>query len=375
MEEKKHAIGKNADIEKLRAFAIIFVIFWHYSSILLEPFGISTRYYASWTGVDLFFCISGYVITKSLVISLADSQIINYLSGFYIKRIFRIWPSAFISIGGALVVTYFTRKYIGPALFNDTASDAIPAIFNYANWAYFFKSTNHGSTLLGIFWSLSLEEQFYLIIPLLVWIFRRRLSSLAFLLILPAAWQFHLIREPWKVLAWSLRTDALIYGVIIAIIELRYSRTLQAIKMFIAPYRIYVSILIVPCLLLILAVVASDFCNQFTKIPTSWAGVLSAALVFIAAMNSDSVFGHGRISSLLLWIGGRSFGLYLFHNLVLVIVRGGLGKLRFTLDPSHLSYYLIIPCTFVLLVALCELNFKLIEVPVRNMGRKIADTN
>ena len=83
--------AKNPDIEKLRAMAILMVVLWHYSGILFGPFGLGLYYLGSWTGVDLFFCISGYVIMKSLMASGSEIRIGRFLSVFYIKRIFRIW--------------------------------------------------------------------------------------------------------------------------------------------------------------------------------------------------------------------------------------------------------------------------------------------
>jgi peptidoglycan/LPS O-acetylase OafA/YrhL len=365
--------GKNQDIEKLRAVAILLVVLWHYSGIVLAPLGISTHFLGSWTGVDLFFCISGYVIMKSLIGSIGEQGIGRFLSGFYIKRIFRIWPSAVGCICAALAMAYLAGKYIGPDFYNDTKKDAVPALLNYANWAFYYKTANHGGTLLGIFWSLSLEEQFYLIIPLLAWFFRRRLLLFSFMLSIPAVWQFCLHRESWKVLAWSLRTDALIFGVIIAIIEMNFAQHLSTFGQNLAIWGSYVSNIMIPCLILILATIASDYGARFSTLSVGWAGVVSAVLVAIAATNRGLVLNHGMISPMLLWIGGRSFSIYLFHNFALVIAKGlNLSVLHLSLDPRTFGYYWMIISTLLLLGVFCEANYRLIEIPLRNIGRRLA---
>jgi len=364
---------KNYEIEKLRAVAIIYVILWHYSEMLLAVLGIDQRYYGTWTGVDLFFCISGYVITKSLFASLGTEGIRDYLLGFYIKRVFRIWPSAFVCIGAALLVTFLCTKSMGLHFFYDTKKDALPALLNYANFAFFFKSENHGGTLLGIFWSLSLEEQFYLIIPIALWCFRRQLPAFMALLLVLALLQFIQHREPWKVLWWSIRTDGLIYGVLIAIIECRYNSFFQSVGRRISSFRPVIVLGLLPALLITLGLIGSVYFQRYIQLQTSWAGVISAILVFVAALDQGLVLSGTLVSPVLIWIGSRSFGIYLFHNLVLVIIKAiNLSKFHVSFNLSSISYYLLVFVTIGCLGGLCELNYRLIEVPLRNLGRRIA---
>jgi len=366
--------AKNLEIEKLRAVAIIFVIIWHSCDLLFDVFGVSRSSYATWTGVDLFFCISGYVITKSLVGSLGATRLRVYLGGFYVKRIFRITPSAIVCVGVSLAVAFFARRHFGRGFFDDTRADALPALLNYANFAFFYKVRNHGGTMLGIFWSLSLEEQFYLVIPVVVWLFRRRLKLLSLVLVPLALLQFFHHREPWQVLSWSLRTDGLIYGVVIALAEREYPAVFQAIGRKAASVRPVIAIL--ACgLLFALAVVASDMGRRFTELSTSWAAVIGAALVFGAALDRGLILGgSGRCSRILVWFGSRSYGLYLFHNLALVLAKGfNAAVLHVTLAASNPAYYAFILASLAFMCACCEANYRLIEVPLRNMGRRISD--
>jgi peptidoglycan/LPS O-acetylase OafA/YrhL len=364
---------KNHEIEKLRAIAIIFVMLWHNNDILLGVWGITPRYYGTWTGVDLFFCISGYVITKSLLASLAADSSRDYLVGFYTKRIFRIWPSVLCCIGAALLIAYLCIKHAGPNLFDDASKDALPALLNYANFSFFFNPKNHGRAFLGVFWSLSLEEQFYLIIPFLLWWFRRRLPVFMVLLLALAFFQFVQQREPWKVLWWSLRTDALIYGVIIAVIEYRYNPFFQNAGRRIASYRPVITLLLLPALFALLAVVCAHIFLPHIPLQVSWAGVISACLVFIAALNRGLVLNSALSSPALIWIGSRSYALYLFHNIVFITIKViNFHQLHIAFDRSNISYYFLVLTAIGCLCGLCELCYRFVEVPLRNIGRGIA---
>jgi peptidoglycan/LPS O-acetylase OafA/YrhL len=275
-------------------------------------------------------------------------------------------------IGTALLVGFLSIKYVGPNLFNDAKNNAVPALLSYANFAFFF-SKNHGGLFIGGFWSLSLEEQFYLIIPVALWWFRRRLPAFMILLFVLAFFQFVQHREPWKNLAWSVRTDGLMYGVIIAIIEYRYPAFFQNAGRRIASFRPVVTLLLLPALFILLGVIGAGYFRPYTQLPISWAGVIGACLVFIATLNQGLVFNRTLVSSVLVWIGSRSYGFYLFHNIVFVLFRViNLSAFHITFYVLSFNYYLLLLATLGCLCTLCELNYRLVEMPLRNLGRRIA---
>jgi peptidoglycan/LPS O-acetylase OafA/YrhL len=364
---------KNSDIQTLRAVAIIMVILWHSSDLVLNVFGLKTADFGSWTGVDLFFSISGYVIVRSLLKPRFPPQIRQFLSQFYIKRIFRIFPSAILCIVFSLLLAIALEKYAGREFFLDTRNDAIPSLLNFANIAYFYKTANHGGTLLGIFWSLSLEEQFYLLIPLLVWFFRKRLRTLIPILLSAAIFQFFLHRDPWEVLAWSTRTDGLIYGVLIAIFECCFVGQFKALSLKVSNWRRLIGWLVLPLLILILATIASEHARVLTRFSTGWVSVVGGLLVAFAAFDQKLLFGGRIISFTLLWTGSRSFSLYLYHNIALVLTKGmNLHFFHITMALNNPSYYLLLLVGCGMLVGLAEANYRVVEVPLRNFGRRLA---
>ena len=158
------------DIQGLRAIAVIVVVAFHAG--LPIPGG--------FVGVDIFFVISGYVITGMLIRELGKSGSIR-LRSFYARRIKRLVPALTL----VLVVTLALTALLGSPFDNQqstTAFTAIGAIFMVANYVIFLASGNYFATpptnnpLLNT-WSLSVEEQFYLVFPavlLMLWWLARR---------------------------------------------------------------------------------------------------------------------------------------------------------------------------------------------------------
>ncbi|MFM8425630.1 MAG: acyltransferase family protein, partial [Chloroflexota bacterium] len=114
-----------------------------------------------WVGVDIFFTLSGFLITSILLKSKTDE---HYFKNFYVRRALRIFPLYYAAI---LFVLFFAPKV--EEEFTNQLSTALPIMLLYQqNWALMFKDF-HITQYLGITWSLAIEEQFYLIWPFIVY--------------------------------------------------------------------------------------------------------------------------------------------------------------------------------------------------------------
>jgi peptidoglycan/LPS O-acetylase OafA/YrhL len=148
-----------ADIQGLRAVAVLAVIADHLAG---WPRG-------SFVGVDVFFVISGYLITGILVREFERRHTISFL-GFYARRIKRILPAGLFVIGATLLAT---RVLAGIDRYHFAAKDSIAAVLFAANWRFadtgvnYFNQALPPSPLLH-YWSLSVEEQFYFVWPWLM---------------------------------------------------------------------------------------------------------------------------------------------------------------------------------------------------------------
>jgi peptidoglycan/LPS O-acetylase OafA/YrhL len=148
-----------ADIQGLRAVAVLAVIAYHMAG---WPKG-------SFVGVDVFFVISGYLITGILVREFESRQTISFL-GFYARRIKRILPAGLFVIGATLCAT---RVLAGIDRYHFAAKDAIAAVLFVSNWRFAHTGVNYFNQALPPspllhYWSLSVEEQFYFVWPWLM---------------------------------------------------------------------------------------------------------------------------------------------------------------------------------------------------------------
>lgn len=141
-------------LDHLRAVAIILVLLFHYRAFK-HPLWIETIGKFGWTGVDLFFVLSGFLISGQLFKEMKNEGTIH-LRRFYIKRFFRIVPPYFFTL-----FLYFTLPFF-------REREALPPL-----WKFITFTQNYGLNVidLGTFshaWSLCIEEQFYLILPLIL---------------------------------------------------------------------------------------------------------------------------------------------------------------------------------------------------------------
>jgi len=148
------------DIQGLRAIAILLVVLYH-----AHVPGIRGGY----VGVDVFFVISGYLITGQLVRELAKSGRIS-LTRFYLKRVRRLLPAAVIVIVGTLCVAW---AFAPPLLSKSLSVDGIFAALYTLNYRLAVEGVNYQNagaapSAFQHFWSLGVEEQFYLFWPLLI---------------------------------------------------------------------------------------------------------------------------------------------------------------------------------------------------------------
>jgi peptidoglycan/LPS O-acetylase OafA/YrhL len=178
---KKSVFFENMD--SLRAIAALAVIFYHMSLWFKFPEEIIYTYLKQLLtfgrvggslGVTFFFVLSGFLITYLLFLERENNGKVD-IPKFYMRRVLRIWPLYLFTIFVGFVIYPFTEKLSG-VNYNETGSLVLYLIFG-ANFdpIYFVGSRN---PILGVQWSVAIEEQFYLIWPLLFVLFIRTRSFL-----------------------------------------------------------------------------------------------------------------------------------------------------------------------------------------------------
>ena len=328
------------DIDGLRAVAVLAVMLYHSGN---------TPFSGGYIGVDVFFVISGFLISGLVVHDIQTGRF--SLATFYERRIRRIFPAFFtvaIAVGLAGAWLYDAKTFSDLWVSIAAATGSLANLLFYSQAGYF-----DGPSLLKPMlhtWSLSVEEQFYLVLPLtLFFIFKyaRRwlMPILGLLLLISLGWSIYVVqvdRDAAFYMAW-LRAWELLVG---ALVTLRPVR----LKPWLA------NLLAGAGLLAILA--SSLLYTDATLFPglSALAPVLGTALVINSGMHGDTLVGKMLGLPPLVWIGKISYSLYLWHWPLLVMAR------YIAITPLAGRYYAV---WWALTFALSFLSWKFVETPFR----------
>jgi peptidoglycan/LPS O-acetylase OafA/YrhL len=294
------------DIEGLRAVSVLFVMLYHYD--LLHLVG-------GFVGVDVFFVISGFVITGVLLRQHTSTGRPKMLQ-FYGRRVLRIVPMATVVIAAALIVD---RIMFGAAVAHASSTGAW--------WAALFCANYHPILLLGPYWSLGVEEQFYLVYPALVllivtacsqWSLRAKLSAV--LLVITIASYCWSALNPLTAYgspfgrAWELALGALLA------VATGYLKRLPA----------PLATAMTWCGLIGLTIIG--FTLAFTQSYAGTTAILPVAAAALIIAGGTAVPRRGAETLLRLapfkWIGRWSYSLYLWHFPLLYFVVAHWGHLK-----------------------------------------------
>jgi peptidoglycan/LPS O-acetylase OafA/YrhL len=342
------------DIQGLRAIAVLAVLADHLAG---WPKG-------SFVGVDIFFVISGYLITGILVREFETRQTISFL-GFYARRIKRILPAGLFVIG---VTVCATRVLAGIDRYHFTAADAIAAVEFRANWHFAQTGVNYFNqslppSPLQHYWSLSVEEQFYFVWPWLLlglllagrrlrwWRHEhtRLVAGIAIAVISGAslAWAFAETASNPTAAYFSTfdRAWELGLGALIAIAGPRIGRAdprLRRAVTLVGLLGILISLLVVPS--------SSGFPAPWALLPTL---CTAAVLATGAGLTGRSLLPLTNPVSQ--YLGNLSYSLYLWHFPVVVLI--------VTVVPRYSAAYWL--AGLALIFGLSAASFHLLEQPAR----------
>lgn len=358
------------DIEMLRGFAVLFVVIYHASDALFTwSTPAMARFYAYFSGgfgVDLFFAISGFVIARDLVPRLQSSKegmdAMRITLAFWVRRAWRLWPSAWLWLFVILLASVFFNETGSFGSFRVNFEATVAAVMQVANlrFAEAFMVRDYGASYP--YWSLSLEEQFYLIFPLAVLLSKRWLPYLLMVVVL---YQIFAVRT---LMGMSLRTDALALGVLIALWSDHPSYRLCQPEFL----RRYLGVVLLAGFFVCLGALSSGGLN-IVSIRIGLIALLSAGLVWVASYNCNYLCPSGFFKSVMSWIGARSYAIYLIHVPAFFITR----EIWFKLDVDGAGFgsdyfYPFILTSAGLILVLSDLNYRFVETPLRIYGKGVA---
>jgi peptidoglycan/LPS O-acetylase OafA/YrhL len=341
------------DIEGMRAVAVVLVLLYH---------GFQAPFTGGFVGVDVFFVISGFLITNLLLHEKAQNAGVS-IARFYARRVRRILPAATVVVLATVFATYYWLGFIAG---NQIAVDA--------KWTAVFAANIHfgllGTDYLGSqlppsprqhMWSLGVEEQFYLVWPalflglVLLVRGRRHRTALAAVLLgviaISLAWSVIQTgsNATWAYFSPLTRAWELALGALIAILATVAAR--------IRPY--WLTELLSLCGITGI-VISALVLNSSTKYPGSAVAlpvISTGLLIAVGCANQGTLVGRALALRPMQWIGARSYSLYLWHWPFLIIAGQALGKKLSVAQSAGL---------LLLALAATAVTYRLIENPIRH---------
>ena len=356
-ERRAKASGPRRDVQGLRAVAVLAVIADH---LFQWPSG-------GFIGVDVFFVISGFLITGTLLREHVRTGGISF-RGFYVRRIKRIIPAAALTLSATIAASYWL---LNETRARDTTVDALWSFFFAGNWRFAAKGTDYFQQGLlpspvQHFWSLGVEEQFYLVWP---WLMLAVLTVGA------------------RKLRWDQRQRSVAVGAVIGVVTLSSfawalqqtatSPTVAYFSTFTRAWELGVGALLAiagraltirsPLVRSVLGwvgfagiVVAVFVVPQAPGFPAPWAAlpVLATALVIVAGQGAEQSHLWPLTNPVSQYLGDISYSLYLWHFPVIVLLVA-------LLPSDSVLYY---AAAAVLVFGLAIASYHLVEDPVRKSG-------
>jgi peptidoglycan/LPS O-acetylase OafA/YrhL len=310
-----------------------------------------------WVGVELFFALSGFLITGSLL----DARGPNALQSFWIKRALRICP-LYVAVLGAITLIALARGSR-----HDLGHPA--DLWWYWTWlANWGQPIGHRVPILSHFWSLSIEEQFYATWPLLVLRCPPKTVLRASLVLAVVAWivRVQLCSMGLSSVAYEntlARMDALLLGAAGAVL-VRDARGLAGAVRFSGPIAVVSALA-----LLAMFPVTRGFnvAHPFTqRVGYTVLSVFFAAVILWTALNDGTSRTRWLRTSWLRWVGARSYAIYVFHFPIAVLLAPWLSSTINDGAPAKALGALIAQQVIVgtLAIAAAALSWRFVEQPV-----------
>ncbi|MEE6451186.1 acyltransferase family protein [Gottfriedia acidiceleris] len=345
-----------AGLDGLRALAVLSVIAYHLNFSWAS---------GGFLGVTVFFVLSGYLITDLLIAEWSTNKRID-LKSFWYRRAKRLLPGMFTLL---LIVIAFVSLF-NSSMIGNLKQDSVAAIFYYSNWWYIFHHLSYfesfaNPSILNHFWSLAVEEQFYIIWPILTLLGLKYIKNKdrlflytligAIVSALLMAILFHPGSDPSRVYyGTDTRAFSLLIGASLALVwpsrKLTNNVTTSG--------KILIDLIGITGLLIFLLMVGKT--NQYDSFLYRGGMFLlsiSAAMLIAALAHPTSKIGIFLSMKPLKWIGLRSYGVYLWQYPVIILLSP-------KVNTGDISLFRAI-CQITLIFVLAALSYHYIEDPIR----------
>jgi peptidoglycan/LPS O-acetylase OafA/YrhL len=359
--DKNQNYDQGIDVVRFVAFFLVFIHHFVYKggNSISEPsksywsntYLDSISFFGS-EGVTIFFCLSGFLLSRILIGELSKTGNLNVRS-FYIRRILRIWPLYYAFIIFCLLMT--------PLLGNQTIrSSELPYLLSFSyNWHQLYVGDSRG--MAAILWSISVEEQIYLILPLLLMLFYKwSLTKLGILLIVAG----YICRILFFSNDLGLYRNTFSYmstigiGMLFAIYEIK-------IRLWFFNHKRSVKFMSIVFIIVYVLLFKTVFSDNFLSI---FAFDLTAITTIFLLL----IFGETRekrtspFLKLLAYFGRRTYGMYIFHWPILALM---VSRDIFFDELIGISIQGIV-FAFIFVVLISSLSYRFFEKPFLDLRKK-----
>jgi peptidoglycan/LPS O-acetylase OafA/YrhL len=358
------------ELDGIRGLAIALVIMYHFGGFEgrgpLEKL-LSSVFGFGWSGVDLFFVLSGFLITNIL---LETKTCTNYFRIFYLRRVLRIFPLYF------LVIFIFFHVVVPVAHSHHKllvlATQTEPWYWIYlANWPI----GHHNSiSVLVPYWSLSVEEQFYAVWPMVVFLSSRKVLACIAAAIIATAFVLRCVYSPSPggifVYVWTpLRMDALALGALCGLVYRNREWSAMSGR-WLTPLAASAAVMLI--LIFVWSGTTSGDAPPIQRYGFLMLGVLYSCLVLSSAIGSQS----GSLSRVLtakplVRLGTVSYGVYVLHYFFVFLLGALVPQLRpLSAVPTVARSFLLIVVGGGLSYGVAEVSWRLFEKPILRLKRR-----
>lgn len=374
------ASGRIAELDGLRGVAILLVIICHYFVGTTAPQRGTWLFYLkvpgrlAWSGVDLFFVLSGFLIGGILLDARTSSR---YFQVFYRRRFCRIVPiyAAMCLLWWIALRPVFVRQFgVLGEVFPRPASWWL-----YLTYVQNFWMASAGTLGTGwavVTWSLAVEEQFYLMLPAVVkYVEERQLVYvLGFAIAFAPCLRILLFRllpaSQGAVAAFTLmpcRADALLLGALAALLVRRQSAWTYLVTH--QRYLVGVFVILLGGVLYLTVKAPLQSGWPMVSFGYTWLGLCYVCLLLIAISGPGGFLGRVLRGRLLVWLGSVSYGAYLIHTVVLGLAFGFLR--HHSPKIANVADLMVVLFALCLTMTIAQLSWTFFEKPIVKYGHAV----